>query len=172
MLIGILLFPPFEIEGKNYKFFDFVFNSEYVIKRIDGEYNYTVDSRERKITKIDTSDAINFEYEHKVDTFYNYTQIKDYKNIKVKSKNNSNYGAAGFRSWLDFYLKYRDDSEYFKKEISKIDRYTITHILKPRYLSGYRKLLVSQLVIEIIVVVLLVSIITSILMLKNIRRTK
>jgi len=61
MLIGILLFPPFEIERKNYKFFDFVFNSEFVIKKVDGSYNYTVDSRERKITKTDTSDALNLE---------------------------------------------------------------------------------------------------------------
>jgi len=88
------------------------------------------------------------------------------------SKNSPNYGAVGYRAWLDFYLKYRDNSEYFKKEISEIDRYEIAHILKPRYFSGYRKLLVSQLIIEIIVTILLVSIITSILMLKNIRRTK
>lgn len=163
LLTTVLLFPPYTINNKDYKFFGFIFGSENVVKKLDRTYSYKINPLKREITEIDTIDAINVITKNMADTNYNYIQIKELpKNIYKK-------GTELFkvRQRILRRIALQRNPEYYKKEIDTIINYTITEVKKPHYLKGYRKLLLNQLIIEILLSVFVSGIIFLFLLLRN-----
>jgi len=163
LLTTVLLFPPYTINNKDYKFFDFIFGSENVVKKLDKTYSYKINPLKREITEMDTIDAINVVNINMADTNYNYIQFKELpKNIYKKGT-----GLFRIQQRIRNRIKRQNNPEYYKKEIDTIINYTITEVEKPYYLKGYRKLLINQLIIEILISVLVSGIIFLFFLLRN-----
>lgn len=161
VLVLILLFPPYTIEKEDIKFFDFVFNSEKVIKQLDETYSYSFNSKDRNVTETDTINAIDLKVTAYTDTIFKYIELK-------KLPEDKKYSHVG-----DFFIRYTDEklyqmyTEYIQKEIDYISNYTITNITKHYYAEGYRKVLVTQLIIEILIAIILSVLITAVLIFRN-----
>lgn len=142
ILTMALLFPPYTIQNKTIKFYDFVFNPEIVTKKIDETFHYKIDSRKQNVTEKDTIDALNVKITKFIDTTINYVQLKKPPKYKI---------VGDYKFYLDAIEFFGENPEYFRKDIVKIQPYTITAITKPQYVQGQRQILVSQLIIEVII---------------------
>ena len=166
LLTTVLLFPPYTINNNAYKFFGFILDSEYVFKKLDKTYSYKINPLKRNITEMDTIDAINVLTINMADTNYNYIQIKELPKPKITPKKSSDdLTQISQRIWRR--IKLQKNPEYYKKEIDTIINYTITEVEKPHYLKGYRKLLINQLIIEILLSVSVSGIVFVVLLLRN-----
>jgi hypothetical protein len=152
-LLLILLFPPYTIENRQIKFFDFIFNSETAIIKLDKTYEYQVNSLERSLRMLDTIDAISIVSEHRIDTLFKYIKFKEYPIRKVIPKSSAN-DLRDIAAKLNHELKYRFDLSYNRKEIDKIIPYNVTTITKPIYIKGERQILINQLIIQIFICLL------------------
>ncbi len=179
LLILILLFPPYTTDKSrlysnslgfrentesnkwaytmkdDYKFFDFVFNSETIIKKLDETYSYKIYSLEREITGEDSIGAIKISTTNIIDTLRGFTR-------QMYLTHYFEYDAVA-KTYDDIAKKWREQNP--DRKLDTVLNYTITELTKFKYFIGYRKLLVSQLITEILLSISITGLVTVFLLL-------
>jgi len=182
----VLLFPPYTIDNSrlykhsagfneneknkkwsykmnnDYKFFDFVFNPEIFINRLDETYSYKINSLEREITGVDSIGAININDTSITDTLRGFT-------YQMYLTHYLEYGAVA-KAYDDIAKKWRE--QYPNRKLDTVLNYTITELTKAKYFIGYRKLLVGQLIIEILLALSIGGLIIVFLMLRTVKKSE